>query len=472
VIEQPPSSTMPAIGSWQGRPAGMPSAVPPPSVPLSFFAAASLGLVACGATFVWAGSARITDPTADRVVAAAHLAVLATLSMGVLGAMHQFTPVITQRPMRSVGLARATLGSWFAASWLLPLGVATRQEGLVEAGGGLAAVAITLLVVNLSAPLAAREKGAPVTGLRFALGGFVVTACFGVTYVADRSGKWFNLSGHMLLAHAVIGLFAWLGLTYVSVAEKLWPMFFLAHVPRRHRAGWVAVWVVPAGTVLLSPGLLFGLPGLAWCGASVLAVGLGAHLISLLVHVRHRRRKADLHLVFVASSAIWLLVGGGLALAGVVVMPAHHHSGVMLVASAVAALGGWILETLVGHAHKVVPFIVWSALRSRGINKSREGKPLMFADLYGHAWAAVAYGLVTAGIGAVCIGFGASLPDALALGGGLLAATGLVLALNLSVRPIRMLARGAIALRTTAVPEGMANVQDAGEGTAAAGYLM
>ena len=88
-----------------------------------------------------------------------------------------------------------------------------------------------LLVVNLSAPLAARGKGHTVTGLRFALVGFVATACFGVTYVADRSGNWFDLSGHAVLAHAVIGLFAWLRLTYVAVAGKLWPMFFLAHVP-------------------------------------------------------------------------------------------------------------------------------------------------------------------------------------------------------------------------------------------------
>src|SRR6185437_933397 len=228
---------------------------------------------------------------------------------------------------------------------------------------------------------------------------------------------------------AVVGLFAWLGLSYVSVAEKLWPMFFLAHVPGRHRAGWVAVWAVPAGTVLLSPGLLFGIPGLAWCGAAILAVGLGAHLISLLVHVRHRRRKTDLHLVFVATSAFWLLVGGGLALAGVVLMPTQYHLGVMLVAGAMAALGGWILETLVGHAHKVVPFIMWSALRSRGVDKNRAARPLMFADLYGHGWAAVTYGLVTAGIGAVCIGFDTSLAGVLALGGGLLAAAAMVVSL-------------------------------------------
>src|SRR6185312_16239310 len=115
-VESIPPPARSETGSWRGRPAGVPSAVPPPSVPLPFFAAASLALV-------WAGGTGITDPTADRVVAAAHLAVLATLSMGVLGAMHQFTPVITQRPLSSVNLARATFYSWLAASWLLPFGV-------------------------------------------------------------------------------------------------------------------------------------------------------------------------------------------------------------------------------------------------------------------------------------------------------------------------------------------------------------
>ena len=78
-------------------------------------------------------------------------------------------------------------------------------------------------------------------------------------------------------------------------------MFFLAHVPGRRRAGVVAVWAVPAGVALLSPGLLAGLPQLAGAGAAVLAVGLVAHLCSLGAHVRHRRRKADLHLVYVLT---------------------------------------------------------------------------------------------------------------------------------------------------------------------------
>ena len=312
-------------GAWQGRPAGLPGTVPPPSVPLSFLAAASLGLIACGGTWIWAADAAARDPTADRVVAAAHLGMLATLSMGVLGALHQFTPVVSQRPLRSVRLARITFLGWLGAAWLLPWGIATEHEALVESGGVLAALSIAVLVVNLSKPLAASGKGAPVTGLRFALAGFVATACFGVLYVADRRGNWFDLSGHVVLAHAVVGLFAWLGLAYVSVAEKLWPMFFLAHVPGKRWAGRVAVWAIAVGVALLSPGLLIGIPALGALGAVILAAGLGAHLTSLVTHVRHRRRPADLHLLFVTTSAVWLLVGAGLALAATLVRSHGAH---------------------------------------------------------------------------------------------------------------------------------------------------
>ena len=426
-------------GAWQGRPPGVPAVVPPPGVPLSFLAAAALGLVACGAALIWARGAAMSDPTADLVVAAAHFGMLATLSTGVLGALHQFTPVVTQRPLRSVRLAWATFAAWLGAAWLLPSGIAAQQEGVVEAGGGLAAVAVTLLVVNLSAPLAARGKGHTVTGLRFALAGFVATACFGVTYVADRRGNWFDLSGHVVLAHAVIGLFAWLGLTYVAVAEKLWPMFFLAHVPGRHRAGRLAVWLIPAGVLLLSPGLLASVNWLAWAGAAVLAAGLAAHLTSLAAHVRRRRRKGGLHLVFVATAAGFLVAGAGLALAATVEMPRDRHAGMALAAAAVTAFAGWLLEALAGHAHKVVPFILWSVLRGRGVATGPSGGPLGFADLYDRRLAAATYALVTAGITAVAAGFGATRPATLAAGGGLLAAAGIAAAANLSVTPALLL---------------------------------
>lgn len=435
---QPRTPVPPRSGkaAWAGRPPGVPAVVPPPGVPLSFLAAAALGLTACGIALIWARGAAMADPTADQVVAAAHYGVLATLSMGVAGALHQFTPVVTGRPLRSVALAWATFVTWLGAAWLLPSGIAAQQERAVAAGGALAAVAVTLLAVNLSAPLAARGKGYIVTGLRFALAGFIATACFGVTYVADRSGNWFDLSGHAVLAHAVIGLFAWLGLTYVAVAEKLWPMFFLAHVPGRHRSGRLAVWLIPAGVTLLSPGLLASLVPLAWAGAAILTAGLAAHLASLAAHVRHRRRKGGLHLAFVITAAGFLTAGAGLALAASLVMPVDHHEGVALAAAAVTAFAGWLLEAITGHAHKVVPFVLWSALRGRGISTGPGGGPLGFADLYDHRLAAASHALVTGGIAAVAAGFGATQPCVMAAGGGLLAAAGLATAGNLAVTPV------------------------------------
>jgi hypothetical protein len=164
-----------------------------------------------------------------------------------------------------------------------------------------------------------------------------------------------------------------------------------------------------------------------------------------VAHVRHRRRKVDLHLVFVVTSAMWLLAGAGLSLAGALVIPHDYVFGMAFVAAALVAFGGWLLTALVGHAHKVVPFIVWSALRGRGVNKRRDGKPLLFADLYDHRWAGFTYGLVTAGITGLCIGFAASLPAVIAVGGGALVATGIIVAANLSVIPTRMLFNPAVA---------------------------
>ncbi len=428
----------PREGAWPGRPPGVPGDVPPPSLPLSFLAAAAAGLVACGAALAWAARAAAGDPTAAEVVAAAHAGMLATLSMAVLGALHQFTPVVTRRPLRSVRLGRATFLAWLGAAWLLPAGFAAGRQAVIEAGGACAATAVILLVVNLWPPLSARGRGAPVAGLRLAVAGFAATAAFGVVYVADLRGGWFGLPGHVLAAHAVIGLFAWLGLTYASVAGKLWPMFLLAHVPGRQAAAWTAVLAIPGGVALLSPGLLLGLAGLAWAGAAMLAIGLAAHLASLAQHLRRRRRKPDLYLAYLITAAAWLPASAGLALAAALVIGRHHHAGMALAAGAVAAAAAWLLEAVAGHAHKIVPFIVWSVLRARGV-RTVSGRPLGFADLYGHRAAAATYLLLTAGLAAACAGLAASWPAATAAGGGLLAAAGLLLAVNLSVTPVRLL---------------------------------
>ncbi|MDA8297519.1 MAG: hypothetical protein M0004_13220 [Actinomycetota bacterium] len=446
-----------ATGSWAERPAGVPATVPPPSVPLSFLFAAAVGLVGCGVAWVLARSAAANDPTADPVVAAVHLGVLATLATGILGATHQFAPVITGRPLRSVPLARATLISFVAASWMLPLGVATQQLAVTAISGALTGLALVLLAVNLSGPLAARGKGAPVLALRIALVGALVTGFLGIAFIGDRQGNWFALAGHVDLAMGVLGIFGWLGMTYLGVAEKLWPMFMLAHVPGPKRAGHLAVVGVGSGLLLATPGLAWSITVLAWIGAALMTAGLGAHLWSLTAHVAHRRRKADLHLLFVITAASWLVLGAALSLAAAVSVHKDPQVGTSLTAAAVAAFGGWLLEALVGHSYKVVPFILWSALRSRSISSGPAGKPLMFSDLFDRRAAGAAYVSVTLAMAALCIGLGAAAPTLVAVAGALLAVTGVVVAVSLMVIPLRMIRHASSTTAVTAERAGPAS---------------
>ncbi len=418
---------------------GMPAGVPPPSLPLSFFALACAGMIGCGVALITAHSAAVRDPTQDGVVCAAHLAMLATLSMGVLGAMHQFVPVVTGKALRSLVLSKITLLTWLGASWLLPLGIGTEHPLVVECGGALASVAIVCLVVNLIPPLSVRGKGVPVTGLRLSVSAFIVTACFGVLYVGDRKANWFTLSGHIVLAHALIGLFGWLGLTYVAVAEKLWPMFFLAHNEKKTQPVRLGIWAIAIGLALLAPGLLIGQQILAWAGSVLIVIGLSTHLHSLSVHIRGRNRRVDLYAVSVITSALWLVVGIGFALSAYLTIDKNHHLGVALVGASISAFAGWLLEALVGHAQKVVPFIVWSAMRQRGIEKVPSGKQLLFADLYSHRVASITFFSITIAVASLCYGFAFSNSPAVIVCGGLLIVSGLLIFGNFVFTPVKLI---------------------------------
>lgn len=344
---------------------GGPPSVPPAAVPLAFLAAAGAGLIGFGIALTAVAPTAVVSPDAPKVVAAVHLGVLAFLSTAVLGAMHQFTPVIAARPLRSTRVAYATVALFAPGAWTIAAGFASGHPAMVSVGGAVASCGIVLAVWNLSGPLAATGKGTPVTGLRFAVGFLVVTAAFGVTYALDRHTGWFGLVPRRVLAHAHLGLLGWLGLAYVAVAEKLWPMFLLAHRPNA-RSGAAAVRLLPAGAALLAVGLLVPNRPVAVAGGVLAAAGLTAHLTSLAGVIRHRRRALELLHAFVLTSAACLLIAAAAgALAGLA--PVGTIWRIRLTSVEVLALVGWLALAVIGHAHKIVPFIAWSSLRARGV---------------------------------------------------------------------------------------------------------
>lgn len=425
----PSPSTRPVLG-------GPTATTPPPSVPLAFLAAAGVGLVGFGTAVALGADRAVEDPRLPSVIGVVHLGVLAALTVAVLGALHQFGPVVGRRPLRSVVVARVTFGAIVAAAWLIPTGFVHGPDDLIPVGGVLGAVAVVLAAWNLSAPLSARDGGVPVAGLRCSVAYLLVTVGFGVVYAFDRQANWFPLLSHRVLAHAHLGLVGWLGLTYVSVAEKLWPMFLLSH-RERARSGGIAVALIAAGILPLALGLLFGVPVLGWVGAVAVAGGFAAHLTSLAAAVRHRRRPLELLHAFLFTSAAFLVAAVVLGLVAAVadVDPADRAR---LVAAEVAAGMAWLMLAVIGQAHKIVPFIAYSSLRARGIRKAPDGKPLLFGHLFNHPAARATFVLATVGFTATVVGLLASSPATIVVGGIAIAATGVVASANLASGPRRV----------------------------------
>jgi hypothetical protein len=421
-----------------GRATAGPPSVPPPGVPLVFLAAAGAGLVGFGVALALVASTAVVAPSDPKVVAVVHLGMLAFLSTAVLGAMHQFAPVVAARPLRSARVAYATAAVFVPAVWILALGFATGHPALVSAGGAAAFCGIALAVWNLSGPLSARGKGTTVLGLRLALGFLVLTAAFGVTYAFDRQAFWFGLLPRRVLAHAHLGLLGWLGLAYVAVAEKLWPMFLLAHRPGARTGDW-AVRLLPAGAVVLAAGLLIPNKPVAVAGGLLAGAGLASHLASLAGVIRHRRRPFELLHAFVLASAASLIVAavaGGLA----GLAPVSVVWRIRLTSVEVLALAGWLGLAIVGHAHKIVPFIAWSSLRARGVTTGPDGAPLLFAHLFHHPTARLTFATATTGVAAALVGAATGTAPLVRLGGVALSATGILALANLGLGPRRVAA--------------------------------
>jgi hypothetical protein len=420
-------------------PAAVPfGSAPPPSVPLTFFAFAAVGLAAFGMVLILGASSVAAAPRGSAALSIAHLGLLVSATVAVAGALHQFAPVVGARPLRSARVAYATAAMLWTGAMVLGGGFAHGPEMLVPLGGALAFTAVAATAWNVSRPLSGRSKGVPVAGLRISVAYLVVTASFGIVYAFDRTHGWFPLLSQRVLAHAHLGLLGWLGITYVSVAEKLWPMFLLAHRPRA-RSGAVAVGGLAAGVAALATGLLTETRAVVLAGAAAVVVGLGAHAVSLVSVIARRRRRLELLHAFVLASAgsmITAVVLAAIAGFGEVTTETRER----LVAAEVAALFGWIALAVLGHLHKIVPFVTWRMLRARGVERRPNGKPLLFADLYAPRIARGSWVVAVTAVAALVIGLATASPGLLVLSGGAFAAVAVLVTANLTITPRRVAA--------------------------------
>ncbi|MFE3930539.1 multicopper oxidase domain-containing protein [Streptomyces sp. YIM B13508] len=229
----------------------------------------------------------------------------------------------------------------------------------VLVGGGLVAAAVTAHAVWLVRLLRRALPGRFSMTVRYYIAAAALLpagAALGVLMARGDLGG--DLPERLLLAHEMINLLGWVGLTVAGTLITLWPTMLRTRVADgAERAGRRALPVLLAGLGAAVAAALLAPPPLAAPGVVVHAAGL---VIAGVPWVREARTKAP------RSFAAWSVAAGSLWLAGSLLLLA----GILLSTTSWVTVGertalltaplaaGWIAQVLLGALSFLVPVVL------------------------------------------------------------------------------------------------------------------
>ncbi|MGH7032586.1 MAG: hypothetical protein ACREFL_02515, partial [Stellaceae bacterium] len=335
-------------------------------IALMFFLLAQLAMAA-GFAFP------ATPLSAPTTLAAVHLLTIGWLTLLMLGALHQFIPVITAQGEVAglsalVSLIAIVLGLGGMEAGFLTLNGDLPPPSLVALplGGVLVLIGVAIAAASLSRtlwqarplPFSARFVAAGLVFLFIALGMGIVLGC---AFSSPELVSWPDNATDGLRLHLLAGLIGWFTLTAIGVSYRLLSMFTLAPEERGPLGDAVLILSVGglAATWLLDLAATLGAPipdvALILSGA-VTGLGIALYLIDMARLYRARRRhKLELNtsmaLPALAALALSMLLAAYLCVHGVT-------------ETAIGALGylflfGWLSGLGLSQLYKIVPFLTW-----------------------------------------------------------------------------------------------------------------
>ncbi|WP_458189058.1 hypothetical protein [Haladaptatus sp. NG-WS-4] len=355
---------------------------PPMALPLGHFLVGLLFLVVAGAT--GAASALGVAPGLSNLVFL-HTLLVGWVCLTILGAMTQFVPVWSGRPLYSRRLASLQL--WLVAGGLVGFAsaLATVRLDLLPAFGTVMLVGFWVFVYNVGRTLFAVES-LDVTERHFALavGYFAIAPAFGVLLAVDFTNPVVADLGlarqNVVASHVTLAVFGGVLTTVLGALYQLSTMFTQTerhgidvHLARIEEVSY------PLGVVALAGGRLLGLPSLARVGAVLTVLGLLSFAVVLV------RRLVETQVPRTPMLSRYAVVAVSLALWGVATLPAWLHdplsrSTVLGTSSTVTVLlFGVVGFVVLGTLYHVVPFIVWMERYSDRLGFERVP---MIDDLY------------------------------------------------------------------------------------------
>lgn len=303
-----------------------------------------------------------------------HLLTIGWLTILMLGALHQFIPVITARGEIAGTSALVSLIAILAGLGGMEAGFLAMNGSLPA--GLLAALPLGGLLVLTGAIVAAWSLGRTLWQARpLPFSAWFVAAGLGFLFVAIGMGlvlgcafahpdwiTWSEVFGGGLRLHLLAGLIGWFTLTAIGVSYRLLSMFTLA--PEERGPIGIVVFVLSVGglalTWLLDLAAALGLAipqAVIFAAAAATGIGLALYLFDMgqLYHGR-RRKKLELN----SGMALCALAALALALGFAIFLGLDDAAS----ESTLGALGyllvfGWLSGLALSQLYKIVPFLTW-----------------------------------------------------------------------------------------------------------------
>jgi hypothetical protein len=380
-------------------------------VPLPFLLTGVTGAALFGALLPWIGPYALIAPGFPHVLAVVHIATLGWLTMTIMGATLQLSPVILVTPLRAARFARWQYPVYITGVVLLVSGFWWVRTPLLIAGGSIVVLAVAHYVTIMGTTLA-RATVRPLTAryLVASLTYLSIVVSLGLTAALNFQFDFLGANAdHLLLTHITLGVVGWLTMTLMGVSYTLVRMFALAH-EHDDRYGRIIFLLVNAGILLLATGFAFS-PGLIVAlGVVTLTAGAWLFGYDYLRMLRVRRRKlldvTQRHGI-AATSYLMLVIplGAVAALTG-------WHGEPVLVALALLALVGWLGQSTIGYLYKIVPFLVWNTRFGPLVGKQKV--PLM-RDLLHERWSRASWWLINLGLPLTALAAALDIPVALSV---------------------------------------------------------
>jgi hypothetical protein len=337
------------------------------------------------------------------VLALVHTATLGWLTMTIMGASLQLTPVILtstlqaarfarwQYPVYLVGVALLLSGFWF---WRMPLLITGGSLVLLAVAHYAVILGVTLLYAHRqheSHPLTARYLSASLFYL-------CLVVCLGLTAALNLAGGFLGGgTNRLLLTHITLGIVGWLTCTLIGVSYTLVRMFALVHGHTDAR-GRVVFTLLNGGIVGLAAGFTLGWSPLTLIGGLLLIAAVWLFGWDYARMLRQRKRKVldvTQHHGIAAVSYLTVVIPLGVAAALF-----GWGSPRLFAALGLAALVGWLGQSTLGYLYKIIPFLVWQS--RYGALVGRQKVPLM-RDLVRQRWATTSFWLVNISLPLVAV---------------------------------------------------------------------